>query len=105
MLFTTTIKQRYYLEQDANDRQDKKTPQKTERSSSIYFLQEPCADLNGVGGGNQSYYIHIVKLLLMYLGPPGKDNSSSDSPSPTRKETFLEPCMGAFLGDIISLDK
>lgn len=24
MLFTTTIKQRYYLEQDANDRQDKK---------------------------------------------------------------------------------
>lgn len=76
-----------------------------ERSSTIYFLQEPCADLNGVGGGNQSYYIHIVKLLLMYLGPPGKDNSSSDSPSPTRKKTFLEPRMGAFLGDIISLDK
>lgn len=54
MLFTTTIKQMYYLEQDANDRQDKKTP-KNERSSSIYFLQEPWADLNGVGGGNQSY--------------------------------------------------
>lgn len=74
---------------------------KKQNESSIYFLQEPCADLNGVGGGNQSYYIHIVKLLLMYLGPP----SSSDSPSPTRKKTFLEPCMGAFLGDIISLDK
>lgn len=28
MLFTTTIKQRYYLEQDANDRQDKKNPKK-----------------------------------------------------------------------------
>lgn len=104
MLFTTTIKQRYYLEQDANDRQDKKQKQ-NDRSSSIYFLQEPCTDLNGVGGENQSYYIHIVKLLLMYLGPPGKDNCSSDSPSPTRKKTFLEPCMGAFLGDIISLDK
>lgn len=96
MLFTTTIKQRYYLEQDANDRQDKKKPQKTERSSSIYFLQEPCADLNGVGGGNQSYYIHIVKLLLMYLGPPGKDNSSSDSPSPTRKKNFYSPAWGPF---------
>lgn len=96
MLFTTTIKQRYYLEQDANDRQDKKTPKKTERSSSIYFLQEPCADLNGVGGGNQSYYIHIVKLLLMYLGPPGKDNSSSDSPSPTRKKNFYSPAWGPF---------
>lgn len=85
MLFTTTIKQMYYLEQDANDRQDKKNP-KNERSSSIYFLQEPCTDLNGVGGENQSYYIHIVKLLLMYLGLQGKDNSSSDSPSPTRKK-------------------
>lgn len=28
MLFTTTIKQRYYLEQDANDRQDKKNKTK-----------------------------------------------------------------------------
>lgn len=28
MLFTTTIKQRYYLEQDANDRQDKKKTKK-----------------------------------------------------------------------------
>lgn len=28
MLFTTTIKQRYYLEQDANDRQDKKKQKK-----------------------------------------------------------------------------
>lgn len=28
MLFTTTIKQRYYLEQDANDRHDKKKPKK-----------------------------------------------------------------------------
>lgn len=83
MLFTTTIKQRYYLEQDANDRQDKKNPKKTERSSSIYFLQEPCADLNGVGGGNQSYYIHIVKLLLMIIlhqtppPPPGKKISTA----------------------------
>lgn len=28
MLFTTTIKQRYYLDQDANDRQDKKKPKR-----------------------------------------------------------------------------
>lgn len=31
MLFTTTIKQRYYLEQDANDRQDKKNPPKNRK--------------------------------------------------------------------------
>lgn len=72
----------------------KKKTKKNERSSSIYFLQEPCTDLNGVGGENQSYYIHIVKLLLMYLGPPGKDNCSSDSPSPTRKKNISRALHG-----------
>lgn len=39
MLFTTTIKQRYYLEQDANDRQDKKTPKKPKDQVRFIFFR------------------------------------------------------------------
>lgn len=42
MLFTTTIKQRYYLEQDANDRQDKKNKKKRKIKFDLFSSGAMC---------------------------------------------------------------